>query len=109
MSEFTNKNIWELSISINPNFKFCFEIDTTYLKTGDIIKCLMEYCIKFDADNNDCGIYKIDHEEMFDFDYHKNATQNKVDFAMKFFSNNFYDYLEKITIGQIKDFIRLGI
>ena len=46
---------------------------------------------------------------MFDFDYHKNATQNKVDFAMKFFSNNFYDYLEKITIGQIKDFIRLGI
>ena len=67
------------------------------------------FCIKFDADNNDCGIYKIDHEEMIDFDYHKNATQNKVDFAMKFFSNNFYDYLEKITIGQIKDFIRLGI
>ena len=46
----TNKNVWELSISINPNSKFCFEIDTTYLKTGDIIKCLMEYCIKFDAD-----------------------------------------------------------
>ena len=67
------------------------------------------FCMKFDIDNNDCGIYKIDHDEMFDFDYHKNATQDTVDHAMKFFADDFLTYLKKITIGQIEEFIKLGL
>lgn len=63
------------------------------------------FCIKFDADYNDCGIYKIDHEEMFDLDYHKNATQEKVDQVMKYYADNFFNYLERV-IGEIEAIIK---
>ena len=45
------------------------------------------FCIKFDADNNDCGIYKIDHEEMFDFDYPVSYT-HLIDYRVRGFTRD---------------------
>ena len=65
-----------------------YMISFGYLPFSWDTQCGCLFCVKFDADNNDCGIYTIDHEVMFDFDYHKNATQDKIDCAMELFSQN---------------------
>lgn len=45
-----NKNLWQLSIGINPELRFCFQLDTSSLQQNDIIFSIIRYCIKFDVD-----------------------------------------------------------
>ncbi|MBQ2873598.1 MAG: hypothetical protein IJE89_06350 [Bacilli bacterium] len=43
-------NLWQLSIGINPNMRFCFQLDTSSLQSKDIFYCIIRYCVKFDVD-----------------------------------------------------------
>lgn len=45
-----NNDIWQLSVNINPELRFRFELDTSTQKQSNIIFGLISYCIKFDAD-----------------------------------------------------------
>lgn len=45
-----DKNIWQLSLNINSELRFRFELDASSQKQADIIFGLISYCIKFDAD-----------------------------------------------------------
>lgn len=65
------------------------------------------FCMKFDENNNDCGIYKIDHEEMFDFD-EETVTVQDIEKVMRFKAKNFYEYLYNETVGMVKKLIEYG-
>ncbi len=67
------------------------------------------YCMKLDKNNNDCGIYTIDHEVMFEFEYNQNADENKIKNSMEYFAENFCDYLKKVTVELFEKVIRWGI
>lgn len=45
-----NKNLWQVSIGINPELRFCFQLDTSSLQQKDIIFSIIRYCVKFDVD-----------------------------------------------------------
>ena len=44
------ENLWQLSIGINPEMRFCFQLDTSSLQSKDIFYCIIRYCVKFDVD-----------------------------------------------------------
>lgn len=46
----SNADIWQLSININPELRFRFELDASSYNSSDIIFSLIKYCVKFDAD-----------------------------------------------------------
>lgn len=53
------------------------------------------FCMKVDQNNNDCGIFLIDHEDMFNFE--EDAKQEEINSAMRFAADNFLDYLNKMA------------
>ena len=61
-------------------------------------------CMKIDENGNDSGIYTIDHECMFDFEY-RNANVSEIESEMNFDSADFLSYLRKYTLGYI-DFLK---
>ena len=46
----SNADIWQLSVNINPEIRFRFELDAKSYTSSDIIFSLIKYCVKFDAD-----------------------------------------------------------
>ena len=58
------------------------------------------FCMKFDENNNECGIYSIDHEEMFGFEP-ETATLQDIEKVMRFEAENFCEYLYNETVGTI--------
>lgn len=65
------------------------------------------FCIKFDENNNDYGIYMIDHEEMFDFDA-ETVTLQDIEKVMRFEAKDFCEYLYNETVGMVKKLIKCG-
>lgn len=59
------------------------------------------FCMKFDENNQDCGIYLIDHEEMFDFDA-ETVTVQDIEKVMRFEAKDFCEYLYNETVGMVK-------
>lgn len=59
-------------------------------------------CIKLDAmpDEEECGIYQIDHEILFDFE-ENTVSKEEIDANMESIARNFFEYLEKML--EIKD------
>lgn len=66
------------------------------------------FCMKFDENNNDCGIYMIDHEEMFDFDA-ETVTAQDIEKVMRFEAKDFCDYLYNETVGMVKYCLEHGL
>lgn len=66
------------------------------------------YCMKFDENNNDCGIYWIDHEYLFGFDS-ETVTAQEIEKVMEFQAKDFCEYLYNETIGMAKYFIENGL
>lgn len=64
-------------------------------------------CMKFDENNQDCGIYMIDHEEMFAFDA-ETVTIQDIEKVMRFKAKNFCEYLYNETVGMVKELIKCG-
>ncbi len=63
--------------------------------------------MKFDENNQDCGIYMIDHEEMFAFDA-ETVTIQDIEKVMRFKAKNFCEYLYNETVGMVKELIKCG-
>lgn len=65
------------------------------------------FCMKFDENNNDCGIYIIDHGEMFSFDA-ETVTAQDIEKVMRFEAKDFCEYLYNVTVGMVKKCIEHG-
>lgn len=64
-------------------------------------------CMKIDENNQDCGIYWIDHECLFGFDS-ETVTAHDIDKAMDFQAKDFCEYLYNETVGMVKRLIEYG-
>ena len=67
----------------------------TWIQDG----CLI--CMKLDENGNDCGIYTIDHECMFDFEYRGKVSDDELNSAINFEAPDFLTYLRCYTLGYI--------
>lgn len=56
-------------------------------------------CVKVGQEQEDLGIYQIDHEVMFDFD-EETVTNEEIEEAMEFVAEDFLTYLNKILQGE---------
>ena len=65
------------------------------------------FCMKFDKNNNDCGIYMIDHGEMFSF-HAETVTAQNIEKVMYFEAKDFCEYLYNVTVGMVKKCIEYG-
>ena len=59
------------------------------------------FCMKVDENNQDFGIYWIDHEELFAFKP-ETVTAQDIEKAMDFQAENFCEYLYNETVGMMK-------
>lgn len=65
------------------------------------------FCMKIDENNQDCGIYWIDHEYLFGFDS-ETVTAQEIDKVMDFQAKDFCEYLYNETVGMVKKCIEYG-
>lgn len=65
------------------------------------VQCAWLFCMKVDENNQDCGIYWIDHEELFAFKP-ETVTAQDIEKAMDFHAENFCEYLYDETVGMMK-------
>lgn len=65
------------------------------------------FCMKVDENDQDCGIYWIDHEELFAFKP-ETVTAQEIEKAMDFQAENFCEYLYNETVGMMKYRIKNG-
>lgn len=61
-------------------------------------------CMKIDENNQDCGIYWIDHEYLFGFDS-ETVTAQDIDEVMEFQTKDFCKYLYNETVGMVRHLI----
>ncbi len=65
------------------------------------------FCMKFDGNNQDCGIYWIDHEELFSF-HAETVTAQDIEKVMDFQAKDFCEYLYDETVGMVKKLLEYG-
>lgn len=63
--------------------------------------CSDLFCMKVDENNQDCGIYLIDHGQLFAFDI-ETVTAEDINKVMRFEAKDFCDYLYNNTVGVVK-------
>ena len=59
-------------------------------------------CIKVGKEQNDLGVFQIDHELLFDFD-EETVTTEEIDDAMQFMADDFMEYLDMLLQAEFDD------
>ncbi len=87
------RNAW------NPVLVRCGYLPFAWDKECYFIRCIQ---LKNMPEEEKCGIYQIDHEELFDFD-EDTVTSDEIDKCMKFVSENLLTYLDEILHDRDRD------